>query len=148
LKSYPLTFGIRCCIQVLNDHVVAFLKATAWDERPVLQVFNLDTGKVEHELSATMGESFHTVAMHPGARLFLIGIGDGHYLVWDRQTEQSIAQVISISEGWAVFASDGRADFSDGFRRWPCRNNIQQACLGGADVSPTSGLLARLFTAR
>ena len=148
LKSYPLTYGIRCCIQVLNDHLIAFLKATAWDERLIFQIFNLDTATVEREFSATMGESFHTMAMHPGARLFLIGIGEGRYLVWDIRTGQSIAHVISADEGWAVFAPDGRADFSDGFRRWPCRNDIQQACLGGKDVSPTQGLLARVFGAR
>ena len=148
LKSYPLTYGIRCCIQVLNDHLVAFLKATGWDERLIFQIFNLDSATVEHEFSSTMGESFHTMAMHPGARLFLIGIGEGRYLVWDIRTGKSIAHVISVDEGWAVFASDGRADFSDGFRRWPCRHDIQQACLGGKDVSPTRRLLAHVFEAR
>ena len=148
IRSFPLTYGIRCCMQVLNDHLVAFLKATAWDERLVFQVFNLDTGQVEHEATPTMGESFDAMGMHPNATRFLIGIGGGQYLLWDLTSGKSVAQLLSVDEGWAVFASDGRADFSEGFRRWPCRHNLQQACLGGKDVSPTPGLLARLIEGR
>ena len=121
LRSYPLTFGIRCCIQVLNDRVVAFLKATAWDERPVFQIFNLETSRVEHEFAGTAGESLHAMAMHPNARRFLIGIGDGQYLLWDLQTGKVSARMISADEGWAVVSSAGAADFSDGFKRWPCQ---------------------------
>lgn len=146
LRSYPLTWGIRCCIQVLNgSNLVAFLKARGWDEVPIFQIFNLDTGAVEHEFSPTMGESFHAMSMHPNARLFVIGIGDGHYLLWDLQTGKPFAQLVSVEEGWAVLEADGRMDFSDGFRRWPCRYNIQQACAGGRNAVPAKGLLADLI---
>ena len=148
LRSYPLTYGIRCCIQVLNDRVVAFLKATGWDERPVLQVFNLETATVEHEFTGIAGESLHAMAMHPNTKQFLIAVGDGQYLVWNIRTGTVSAQIISADEGWAVFLANGMADFSDGFKRWPCRRNITQACLGGKDVSATKGLLGRVFEER
>lgn len=144
-RSYPLTYGIRCCLQVLSDNRVAFLKATGWHETPILQIFNLDTGQAEREYHPTMGESFHTLAMHPNGRIFFIGLGDGHHLLWDSQTGRPVGQLLSVDEGWAVMAADGRIDFSDGFRRWPCRHNVQQACLGGAAVAPTRGVLARLI---
>lgn len=146
LRSYPLTWGIRCCIQVVpGTRTVVFLKATSWSEAPLLQVFNLDSGSVEREFVPTMGESFHTVTMHPNTAVFLIGIGDGQYLLWDRRSGQSFGQLLSVDEGWAVFAADGRADFSAGFRQWPCRNNTQQACAGGRDTVAVKGLLPSLI---
>ena len=92
-----------------------------------------------------MGESFHAMAMHPNARLFVIGIGDGNYLFWDLSTGKSLAQLVSADEGWAVVAADGRMDFSDGFGRWPCRHNIQRACAGGSAAVPVKGLLTDLL---
>lgn len=145
IRSYPLTWGIRCCIQVVNGGLIAFLKATTWDERPVLQIFNLATGAVERELGPTMGEGFHALAMHPDTRHFAIGLGDHQYLLWDRNTGQVLAQLVSAPEGWAVVAPDGRVDFSEGFRRWPCGHNILQACAGGRPAAPTPGLLATLL---
>ncbi len=146
LRSYPLSFGIRCCIQVLNGRDrVAFLKAGGWDEVPTFQIFNLATGAVEQQVGPTMGESFHTMTMHPDARHFLIGIGAGQYLLWDLAKAAVAAQLVSVQEGWAVVAADGRIDFSGGFTQWACRNNIRQACAGGTPAAPARGLLARLL---
>ncbi len=146
IRSYPLDWGVRCCIQKLGDgHRIAFLRATGWDENPVLEIFNLDTGQSEQTLRPSMGESFHGMAMHPDGSHFVISLGDGHFLVWDRRNGRIVAQLASMDEGWAVLAPDGRIDFSEGFARWPCRNNVQQACAGGATASAVPGLLARLW---
>ena len=146
LRSYPLTWGIRCCMQRLaGRNAVAFLKATSWNEAPVLQVFNIDTGGVEHEFAPAMGESFHTMAMHPGGRFFVVGFGEGQYVLLEAQTGRRIARLVSVDEGWAVLGADGRIDFSDGFKRWPCRNDVQQACAGGRDAAPAKGLLPALI---
>lgn len=146
LRSFPLTYGIRCCIQVVaGTRTVVFLKATSWNETPVLQVFNVDSGAVEREYAPTMGESFHTVTMHPNTTTFLIGIGDGQFILWDRRSGKSIGHLLSVNEAWAVFTDDGRADVSDGFRQWPCRNNIQHACAGGREAVAVKGLLPKLI---
>ena len=146
IRGYPLTWGIRGPIRILNDgHRVVFLKAAGWDEGPVLQVFNLDTGDVEREVGPTMGESFHAMGVHPDGQQVLINIGDGQYLLWNRASATVVAQLVSVDQGWAVLTPDGRIDFSDGFKSWPCQNNIRQACAGGTTASPVSGLLARVM---
>lgn len=142
LRSYPLTFGIRCCIQVVTGTpTIAFLKASAWDELPRLQIFNVDDGTVVREVAPAMGESFHSVAMHPNASTFLIAIGEGDFLLWDRIAGAMVGRLVSVDEGWAIVAPDGRMEYSEGFRRWPCAHGITAACAGGASVPSTPGLL-------
>ena len=149
LRAYPLNWGVRCCIKPLaGGHQIAYLRTQGWDENPLFEILDLDSGKVEHEVAPTMGESFHAMAMHPDSMRFVIDIGGGQSILWDRKTGKELAQLVSVDEGWAVVATDGRIDFSDGFSRWPCRNNIQQACSGGAAATPTRGLLASLIGSR
>lgn len=146
IRSYPLEFGIRCCLRPLPDgNRVAFLRATGWNEDPVLEIFDLDRGQSEQTVRPSMGESFHAMGSHPDGDHFVIAIGDGQFLIWDRRANQVIAQLVSADEGWAVLTPDGRMEFSDGFARWPCRNNVQRACRGGAPATVSQGLLARLW---
>lgn len=147
LRSYPLEWGVRCCLQPLpgDGHRVAFLRATGWNEDPVLEIFDLDTGQSERTFRPTMGEGFHSLGTHPGGTRFVIAIGDGQYLIWNRNDGKVIAQLISGDDGWAILTPDGRMDFSDGFSRWPCRNNVQRACKGGSRATATKGLLAQIW---
>ncbi len=149
IRSYPLEFGIRCCLRPLPDgHRVAFLRATGWNEDPVLEIFDLDRGQSEQTVRPSMGESFHAMGSHPDGHHFVIAIGDGQFLVWDRRAAKVVAQLVSVDEGWAVQLPDGRIDFSEGFARWPCRNVFQQACQGGSKATATKGLLALLWNQR
>lgn len=146
IRSYPLTFGVRCCIQVVpGTSAVAFLKAMAWDELPRLHIVDLDTGAVVTDVGPTMGESFHAFAMHPNGSMFLVAIGDGDFLIWSRTTGRMTGRLISVDEGWAVIAADGRMDSSDGFRRWPCAHGVTTGCAGGRPATPAGRLLPSLI---
>lgn len=146
IRSYPLKFGVRCCIQVVpGTSSVAFLKAMAWDELPRLHVVDLDTGAVVNDVGPTMGESFHALAMHPNGSTFLIAIGDGDFLIWSRTMGRMTGRLISADEGWAVIAADGRMDFSEGFRRWPCAHGIMTGCAGGSPATASGRLLPSLI---
>ena len=143
LRSYPLTFGVRCCIQVVTGTpTIAFLKATAWDELPRLTILNVDDGAVAREVAPTMGESFHSLAMHPNASTFLIALGEGDFLIWDRIANAMVGRLVSVDEGWAVVAPDGRMEYTDGFPRWRCAHGITSNCAGGVSTPSTPGLLA------
>lgn len=149
MRSYPLEWGVRCCLKPLPDgNRVAFLRATGWDEMPVLEIFNLVSGQSEHTVRPTMGESFHSVGADPGGNLFVIAVGDGQFLMWDRRVARMVAQLVSVDQGWALQLPDGRIDFSEGFAAWPCRNSFQRACQGGSRGSATKGLLANLWGTR
>ncbi len=146
IRSYPLEFGVRCCLRPLPDgHRVAFLRATGWSEDPVLEIFDFDRGQSERTVRPSMGESFHSMGAHPDGNQFVIAIGDGNFLIWNRGVGRVVAQLVSVDDGWAVLTPDGRMEFSDGFSRWPCRNNVQRACRGGAPANSTPGLLGRVW---
>ena len=147
VRSYPLEWGVRCCLKALPEgNRVAFLRATGWSEDPVLEIFDLDRGQSEQTVRPSMGESFHAMGAHPDGNQFVIAIGDGQFLIWNRSTGQVAAQLVSVDEGWAVLTPDGRMEFSNGFSRWPCRNNVQRACRGGAPANNSPGLLSRVWT--
>lgn len=145
LRSYPLTFGVRCCIQVIpGTPTIAFLKAAAWDELPRLNILNVEDGTVVREVAPTMGESFHSIAMHPNASTFLIALGEGDFLLWDRVANAMVGRMLSVDEGWAVVAPDGRMEYADGFPRWACAHGITRNCAGGVSTPSAPGLLASM----
>jgi WD40 repeat protein len=146
IRSYPLEWGIRCCIHAFpNSPRVAYLRARGWDEVPIFEVFNLDSGEVERAIAPARGESFHKAAIDSTQSHVIIDLGDGQYAWFDLASGRLVADLISATEGWAVIAPDGRIEYSDGFRTWPCRNNVQLACAGGAQKASAAGLLSQLL---
>ncbi len=146
LRSYPFEFGIRCCIQVVEDRgLIAVMRALGWDERPIVELIDIETGAVTVAIKPELGERFEAFAMHPDHRHFVISIGDGQFWLWDRGSKKMVARLISVAGAWAVQAVDGRIDFSPSYRQWRCEHDLRLACSGGAAAQQTAGLLATLL---
>ena len=55
-----------------------------------------------------------------------------------------VGGLVSVDEGWAVVAPDGRMEYTDGFPRWRCAHGITSNCAGGVSTPSTPGLLASM----